>query len=126
MYNINVSNGELIDKYTILCIKQIKINDVNKLEFITKEKNELQRFILELKDRNNIDNLILELQNVNLKLWSIEDNLREKEKNKLFDQEFIDLARSVYINNDKRAEIKLEINKITNCKIREVKSYQNY
>ena len=126
MYNINVSNGELIDKYTILCIKQIKIKDINKLEFITKEKNELQRFILELKDRNNIDNLILELQNVNLKLWSIEDNLREKEKNKLFDQEFIDLARSVYINNDKRAEIKLEINKITNCKIREVKSYQNY
>jgi len=126
MYNINVSNGELIDKYTILCIKQIKINDVNKLEFINKEKNKLERFVLELKDRNNIDNLILDLQNVNLKLWSIEDNLREKEKNKLFDQEFIDLARSVYINNDKRAEIKLEINKITNCKIREVKSYQNY
>ena len=126
MYNINVSNGELIDKYTILCIKQIKIKDINKLEFITKEKNELQRFVLELKDRNNIDNLILDLQKVNLKLWSIEDNLREKEKNKLFDQEFIDLARSVYINNDKRAEIKLEINKITNCKIREVKSYQNY
>ena len=126
MYNINVSNGELIDKYTILCIKQIKIKDINKLEFITKEKNELQRFVLEVKDRNKIDNLILDLQNVNLKLWSIEDNLREKEKNKLFDQEFIDLARSVYINNDKRAEIKLEINKITNCKIREVKSYQNY
>ena len=126
MYNINVSNGELIDKYTILCIKQIKINDVNKLEFITKEKNELQRFVLELKDRNNIDNLILDLQKVNLKLWSIEDELREKEKNKSFDQNFIDLARSVYINNDKRAEIKLEINKITNCKIREVKSYQNY
>jgi len=126
MYNINVSNGELIDKYTILCIKQIKIKDVNKLEFITKEKNELQRFVLEVKDRNIIDNLILELQKVNLKLWSIEDELRKKEKNKSFDQNFIDLARSVYINNDKRAEIKLEINKITNCKIREVKSYQNY
>ena len=126
MYNINISNGELIDKYTILCIKQIKINDVNKLEFITKEKNELQRFVLEVKDRNKIDNLILDLQKVNLKLWSIEDKLREKEKNKSFDQNFIDLARSVYINNDKRAEIKLEINKITKCKIREIKFYQNY
>ena len=126
MYNINISNGELIDKYTILCIKQIKIKDVNKLEFITKEKNELQKFVFELKDRNKIDNLILDLQKVNLKLWSIEDELREKEKKNSFDQNFIDLARSVYINNDKRAEIKLEINKITNCKIREVKSYKNY
>ena len=126
MYNINISNGELIDKYTILCIKQIKIKDVNKLEFITKEKNELQKFVFELKDRNKIDNLILDLQKVNLKLWSIEDNLREKEKKNSFDQNFIDLARSVYINNDKRAEIKLEINKITKCKIREIKFYSNY
>lgn len=126
MFNIPVSNGELVDKYTILLIKKDKITDSNKLEKINLELELLKNYIELLNSKYNIIDCTSNLKNVNLKLWNIEDKIRIKEKNKLFDQEFIDLARSVYFTNDERASIKLKINNITNSEIVEVKSYENY
>ena len=123
MYIIPVSNGELIDKYTILLIKKIKINDESKLFYINKEINILNEYIKKLDDEFNIEKLISELKDINLKLWDIEDNIRIKEKNNCFDNIFIQLARSVYITNDKRSLIKKEINIVTKSNLREIKSY---
>ena len=95
-----VSLGELIDKISILHIKNIKNNDI----------------------QNYLDSLI----EINSRLWVIEDDIRDCERNKKFDQTFIDLARSVYFTNDKRSEVKLEINKKFGSKIIEVKSYEEY
>tara|TARA_B110000285_G_C15091732_1_gene599488 strand:+ start:432 stop:815 length:384 start_codon:yes stop_codon:yes gene_type:complete len=121
---INISVGELWDKYTILLIKQEKIKNTEKLKFISNEINFLDK---NMKHYNYLNNdLFLNLKNVNLQLWDIEDNIRIKEFNKKFDTEFIDLARSVYITNDKRSELKTKINNLFGSEIQEVKDYIKY
>jgi len=122
-----ISAGELLDKISILEIKLIKINDKKSLLEINKEYNSLK----ETQDSNikftkNLENLINQLKEVNLKLWDIEDNKRICEKNKDFGKMFVDLSRNVYFNNDKRAKIKSEINKLLGSNIKEVKQYVNY
>jgi len=124
MFKVPVSNGELIDKITILKIKKQKINNNDKLVHIENELNELNLYLDILLKKYDLNNLIKKLEDVNLKLWDIEDNIRIKEKKKEFDDEFIQIARSVYINNDKRCAIKLEINKLTKSFLVEVKSYE--
>ena len=120
---IEVSNGEIIDKMTILQIKYEKIKDEEKRKYIKKELN----YLLDVcKNIEVKEDLIKELYDVNLKLWNIEDNIREKENNKYFNQEFIDLSRSVYFTNDLRGEIKNKINIETNSKFKEVKEYTKY
>ena len=114
---IPVSVGELIDKITILEIKSLFTDD----DYVTKELNEL----IQIKDM--ITSCIIEqterLKDINQKLWKIEDKIRKLEKEQRFDEEFIELARSVYILNDERSKVKKEINEITNSTIREVKVY---
>ena len=122
-----ISAGELLDKITILEIKLVRIKDKEKLLEINKEYESLK----ETKNSNikltkNLEKLIIQLKEINLKLWDIEDKKRICEKNKDFGQAFVDLSRSVYLNNDKRANIKSEINKILGSNIREIKKYVNY
>jgi len=122
-----ISAGELLDKITILEIKLVKIKDKENLLEINKEYESLK----ETKNSNikltkNLEKLIIQLKEINLKLWDIEDKKRICEKNKDFGQAFVDLSRSVYLNNDKRANIKSEINKILGSNIREIKKYANY
>ena len=121
MIFIPVSNGELIDKLTILEIKKEKISNDEKLIKINKEFNEL----IKLFD-TNFQYEYNELKKINLELWNIEDNIRVKEKNNEFDNEFIELARSVYKTNDKRFSIKNKINIKSKSEINEVKSYEKY
>tara|TARA_B100001057_G_C22421591_1_gene783789 strand:+ start:27 stop:404 length:378 start_codon:yes stop_codon:yes gene_type:complete len=123
---INVSVGELIDKFTILLIKQKKITNNEKLLKVKTEIEYLQPNIQKVKDNYDIDDLLEQLMEINSKLWDIEDTIRIKEKNKEFDNEFIQLARSVYFTNDKRAHIKNIINEKTESFIFEVKSYEKY
>ena len=121
-----ISAGELFDKITILEIKKTKIKDKNKLNEIEKELLSLNDTLKThaLKDIDGgIEELILQLKNINLDLWEIEDKKRLAEKNKRFDENFIQLARNVYKKNDLRAKIKLEINKTLNSNIKEIKSY---
>ena len=117
---IPVSVGELYDKYTILQIKKEKINNVDKLAYITTELTHLQplidQFKLELA-------LVEKIKNVNERLWEIEDNIRIKESKLEFDEEFINLARLVYKTNDERYSIKAMINNIYNSAIQEIKDY---
>jgi len=125
--NIPISLGELLDKISILLIKKRKIQDVHKLKFISEELKLLEKTLKSsLKNNSNIKKYLDELIEINLKLWEIEDQIRKCERNKKYDQEFINLARSVYMTNDKRAEIKLEINNKFGSKIVEVKSYTKY
>ena len=126
MYKVEISNGELIDKYTILSIKSNKIKKVEKLDKVNNELNILKKYVDELKSKYNLQLLINNLEEINLQLWDIEDNIRKKEKEKEFDKYFIELARNVYYTNDKRANIKLEINNLTKSEIIEVKSYEEY
>ena len=119
-----ISIGELIDKITILEIKQIYMTGI-KLKNINKEMKLLKNILQDKNLEINID-LIKNLKNINKKLWEIEDNIRIKESNQEFDEEFIKLARSVYIENDKRASIKKEINQKYNSDLVEEKSYKNY
>ena len=119
-----ISIGELIDKITILEIKQIYMTGI-KLKNINKEMKLLKNILQDKNLEINID-LIKNLKNINKKLWEIEDNIRIKESKQEFDEEFIKLARSVYIENDKRAFIKKEINQKYNSDLVEEKSYQNY
>ncbi len=121
-----VSNGELLDKYSILLIKKENIKKQEKIEKVNNEIKCLISYVNKLKDEFDIDNLFDALLNVNKKLWNIEDNIRIKEKKQEFDEEFIQLARSVYFTNDERARIKNEINNNTNSNIFEVKSYEKY
>lgn len=125
MNNIKVpiSIGELCDKYTILQIKREKITDKHNLVNIEKELRYLESIVTEL---NITSNKLIELKLVNEKLWNIEDNIRIKESNNNFDGEFIELARSVYVTNDLRFEIKNNISKEYNSDIFEVKSYNKY
>ena len=122
-----ISAGELLDKISILEIKLDKIKDKENLQEIDKEYkslNETKKTHLEINV--DVQNLIRELKNINLKLWAIEDEKRLCEKNKDFGKKFIELARNVYINNDRRAKIKSEINKLLGSNIKEVKKYANY
>tara|TARA_B100000287_G_scaffold304719_1_gene287976 strand:- start:1842 stop:2228 length:387 start_codon:yes stop_codon:yes gene_type:complete len=125
--NIPVSLGELLDKISILEIKNKKILDDAKLVNIKKELSGLRK-VLESSNINlsKINDLYEELYNINLELWGIEDSIRILEKNESFDQEFIDFARKVYITNDKRFEVKNKINKTFNSKYVEEKSYEDY
>ena len=119
-----ISLGELIDKITILEIKQIYMTGI-KLKNINKEMKLLKNILQDKNLEINID-LIKNLKKINKKLWEIEDNIRIKESKQEFDEEFIKLARSVYIENDKRASIKKEINQKYNSDLVEEKSYKNY
>ena len=122
--NAPISIGELVDKITILEIKKNKLQN-SKLENVLKELSYLRR----LMKKNKIeitDDLFTQLKEINLTLWNIEDQIRIKEKNKEFDNIFIELARSVYFKNDKRAEIKKRINQLSNSEITEEKSYAEY
>ena len=123
---ITVSVGELVDKISILKIKSKNIFEDIKLSNIKIELSELQKKFEELNVSNKIQNEIIGLENVNKQLWIIEDDIREKEKRKEFDEEFIDLARSVYNVNDKRASFKKEINLKTGSLLVEEKSYSEY
>ena len=119
-----VSLGELIDKITILEIKQIHMTGI-KLKNVDKELKLLRKILQDENLEIDID-LINNLKEVNNNLWKIEDNIRIKESNQKFDKEFIQLARSVYKENDKRASIKKEINQKYNSELVEEKSYNNY
>jgi len=121
---IEISNGELLDKLSILELKIKNIQDKHKLLNIQKEYNELLQCATELLINNEVLKKYKKLQKINIKLWNIENNIRLKEKNKTFDQEFIDLARSVYITNDKRANIKKDINILSESSFIEEKSYE--
>ena len=119
-----ISAGELIDKITILEIKQEKITDVEKLKDVEKELSSLNNiFEKTILDSSKIRLLIDELKIVNLQLWDIENGKRQAEKNNDFGEKFVELARNVYKNNDKRSKIKLKINIICGSNIKEVKSY---
>jgi len=124
---IPVSTGELIDKITILEIKKIKINDKLKLSFIRKEHKCLKDILIKkIKLTKPVKENYSLLKKINMMLWEIEDKKRNAEKKQKFDKTFISLARKVYIYNDKRAEVKSIINKITDSDIVEVKSYKKY
>ena len=124
---VEVSVGELLDKISILEIKSEKIKDPKKLNFINDEykilKDQLQANI---KLESVIENLYNSLKEINLKLWTIEDDKRLCEKNSDFGEKFIKLSRDVHFLNDERAKIKLEINNITGSKIKEIKEYTSY
>ena len=124
--NTPVSLGELVDKISILHIKNINIKDDEKLKLIKEELELLNQTLNKHIKKNDIQNYLDSLIEINSKLWVIEDDIRDCERNKKFDQNFIDLARSVYFTNDKRSEVKLEINKKFGSKIIEVKSYEEY
>lgn len=120
---VPVSLGELYDKYSILEIKSEKIQDTNKLLNVRKEMDYLKPYT----DKYNLDLQVRqEMHDINQQLWDIEDKIREKEHKKEFDAEFIALARSVYIINDKRSEVKNKINALLNSDIIDIKSYQKY
>ncbi|NOZ08598.1 MAG: hypothetical protein GXO91_06945 [FCB group bacterium] len=124
---IPVSVGELVDKITILEIKSKNIEDPGKLVNIRKELALLERKANGLLDSNpGLQNLKTRLRAINEKLWSVEDALREMEKEKHFDADFIKLARSVYYTNDERSRLKSEINRMTNSDLSEEKSYSGY
>ena len=124
---IEVSVGELLDKISILEIKQEKIKDAESLKFIEDEykvlKSELDKNI---KTDEKLKNLFNSLKEINSKLWVIEDDKRMCEKNKDFGEKFIKLSRDVHFLNDNRSKIKLEINNHTGSKIKEIKEYTNY
>ena len=122
-----ISFGELLDKISILEIKLDKVKNKTNLQEINKE----YKALIKAKNKNikslkKIKFLYSNLKKVNLKLWNIEDSIRICEKNKNFNRKFIELARDVYINNDKRAKIKSEINKVLGSNIKEIKQYVSY
>ena len=124
---VEVSIGELLDKISILEIKQEKIKDPEKLKFINKEhailKDQLEKNV---KSDNKLNNFFQSLKEINSKLWIIEDDKRQCEKDKDFGDKFIKLSRDVHFLNDDRAKIKLKINNHTGSAIKEIKEYTNY
>ena len=124
---VEVSIGELLDKITILEIKQEKIKDPEKLKFISNEhwilKDQLNNNI---KTDDKLNKLFQSLKDINSKLWVIEDDKRQCEKDKDFGEKFVKLSRDVHFLNDDRAKIKLEINNHTGSAIKEIKEYTNY
>ena len=124
---IPISPGELIDKITILEIKRESILDKEKLSNINLEyKVLLETLENKIIASNEIDSLRIKLKTINKRLWDIEDQLRDLERSKTFNEDFIKLARSVYFTNDERSEIKKSINKLLNSEIVEEKSYSKY
>jgi hypothetical protein len=122
---VPVSIGELLDKITILQIKSERITDEGKLTNIRKELSAL----LETCKKNQVKvehQLVSELKQINETLWVIEDDIRDKERSKAFDQRFIELARAVYVTNDRRFEVKAQINKLMGSAYSEEKSYKPY
>uniref|UniRef100_A0A6C0D6L5 Uncharacterized protein n=1 Tax=viral metagenome TaxID=1070528 RepID=A0A6C0D6L5_9ZZZZ len=124
---IHVSVGELYDKFTILTIKNQKITDPTKKASVQKEIVYLQHVILNITTFPPSETRLVEqLRTINAELWDIEDKIREKERLRQFDREFIELARSIYKKNDKRSAIKNEINTVFNSELIDIKSYENY
>lgn len=125
--NVEISIGEFFDKITILEIKKERISNAEKLANINKELNSLNDLLAQQSfTRDEVKNEVSELRKVNEALWEIEDDIREKESQKAFDDRFIELARSVYITNDKRSEIKRDINLKLGSDFVEEKSYEEY
>ena len=124
---VEVSVGELLDKISILEIKQEKIKDPEKLKFINTEHSILKdQLDNNVKSDEKLNNLFQSLKDINAKLWVIEDDKRLCEKNSDFTENFIKLSRDVHFLNDDRAKIKLEMNNHTGSKIKEIKEYTNY
>ena len=124
---VEVSVGELLDKISILEIKREKIKDTEKLKFIENEhlilKDQLEKNV---KSDDKLDKLFQNLKEINARLWVIEDDKRDCEKNKDFSEKFIKLSRDVHFLNDDRAKIKLEMNNHTGSTIKEIKEYTSY
>jgi hypothetical protein len=123
---VEISIGELLDKLSILYIKRKFISDPEKIQNVQKEIDVLEPLSNNFLTSSEIRTIFDELEHTNLHLWNVEDLIREKENRKEFDQDFIDLARSVYITNDQRASLKKKINFITGSNLVEEKSYQEY
>ena len=125
---VEVSNGELLDKLTILELKLSNISDVKKLTNIQKEHDELNPLAGQLFDSygEELKNLYKQLAEINSELWIIEDDIRECERSQDFSDEFIKLARAVYFTNDERSDIKKQINILTKSGLIEEKSYEDY
>ena len=125
---VEVSNGELLDKISILELKLLKIEDEEKLVNIKKEFETLNPLVVDLFENydSQLQNHYLELAKINGELWDIENWIRDCEREKRFDKEFVELARSVYITNDKRCEVKKLINILTSSGLVEEKSYKEY
>ena len=124
---VEVSVGELLDKISILEIKQEKIKDPEKLKFINTEHSILKdQLDNNVKSNEKLNNLFQSLKDINAKLWVIEDDKRLCEKNSNFTENFIKLSRDVHFLNDDRARIKLEINNYTGSKLKEIKEYKKY
>lgn len=125
---VEVSTGELVDKLSILEIKLLNIKDKEKIKNVYKELETLNPYFQDLLDVYGlkIKNLYIKLSNINKMLWDIEDAIRDKERAEEFDEEFVELARSVYITNDQRAAVKKEINLLTKSELVEEKSYSDY
>ena len=121
-----ISLGELVDKISILIIKDENIDDLDKKNHVNKELSFLKKTLKKYLKEEEIKDYLDELIEINSKLWVIEDDIRDCERNKIFDQKLIDLARSVYFTNDIRAEIKSKINKNFGSELIEVKSYEKY
>ena len=124
---VEVSIGELLDKISILEIKQEKIKDQNKLKYISDELSILKgQLDKNVKSDQKLEELFQSLKKINAKLWLIEDDKRQCEKEKDFSEKFIKLSRDVHFLNDDRAKIKLEMNNLTGSKIKEIKEYTSY
>ncbi|MDC3099144.1 DUF6165 family protein [Candidatus Pelagibacter sp.] len=124
---VEVSVGELLDKISILEIKQEKIKNAEKLKFIDEEHSILKdQLNKNVKSDQKLNEFFVSLKQINAKLWTIEDDKRQCEKDKDFKEKFIKLSRDVHFLNDERAKIKLEINNLTGSKIKEIKEYTNY
>lgn len=126
LINTPVSLGELLDKISILIIKEKNIADTQKQYHIKNELEVLNKTLENSISRSQVKEYIEKLIEINSELWFNEDDIRDCERKKQFDQKFIDLARAIYIKNDRRSEIKLEINKKFGSKVVEVKSYEKY
>ena len=122
--NIEVSNGEIADKLTIIEIKIARIKDPAKLENLGKEYELLNAAVASILNKNHP--LYLELYAINSQLWDIEDHIRDLERVKDFGEDFVQTARSVYMINDKRSEVKRAINQLTGSNLTEEKSYEKY
>ena len=124
---IEVSVGELLDKISILEIKKEKITDPEKLKFVSNEYSILKEHLKKnFKSNDKLEKLFQDLKKINARLWAIEDDKRNCEKNKDFGEKFIKLSRDVHFLNDERAVIKLKINNQTGSRIKEIKQYTKY
>ena len=124
---VEVSVGELLDKISILEIKQEKIKDPEKLKYINYEHSILKEQLEKnVKTNDQLEKLFKSLKDINLKLWKIEDKKRLCEKEKKFDENFVKISRDVHFLNDDRSKVKLEINNLTSSKVREIKEYTSY